>query len=575
MIVDGDVLIERLKHVDPFGRPICSLVFFYSPTCVFSSRVAGYVYSLAHLFPKLRVYALNVDNKAPSTEQLINQHGVAATPVLFLFENHVARVRMHDDSGSFRLLVELLLKRTDLRLPPTIKRDDLNRIGNASNENAEHFVEYREFIANFFQFADMSDGIDRYYILANVILLLNVVYFVFIGPRLSQWFPANQRSTASSPAAKQRARSFRRVLAQKEERGGRPGGFFESAAHSPARRSDAPRQAAGSTERDDVEIDWGSPECGAYEEVTATHEVEESNGELDRFGRETRKIARPTLRNVESPKKNPLTPIALPPSTCMRTMSIEQQRMIVINQRRKLEVHKPKPRWKTLSDLMAAAESIPLPSDKPLPVLSSEPLLLYYRDLIRPTAGKEMRDLREQIQRYRKREHRHAKKLKGESAGALTLKTYGDLSNEGRRKLCKRLRENVHESLKFCSEEVRVGEKLNLEQTWAFMTEFGLTDGVLDKYRTFLNKFHANPFVSRRQTGDHRRKLKQDELNDGAVGQRSGGRARGQSPRPKTKSRPPSSLESFRGRAKPQSRKDEAPAPKRRRREARPAGGDE
>ncbi|KAI6175135.1 Thioredoxin domain-containing protein 15-like protein [Aphelenchoides fujianensis] len=193
MIVDGDVLMERLKHVDPFGRSICSLVFFYSPTCVFSSRVAGYVYSLAHLFPKLRVYALNVDNKAPSTEQLINQHGVAATPVLFLFENHVARVRMHDDSGSFRLLVELLLKRTDLRLPPTIKRDDLNRIGNASNENAEHFVEYREFIANFFQFADMSDGIDRYYILANIILLLNVVYFVFIGPRLSQWFPANQR----------------------------------------------------------------------------------------------------------------------------------------------------------------------------------------------------------------------------------------------------------------------------------------------------------------------------------------------------------------------------------------------
>ncbi|KAI6188340.1 Thioredoxin domain-containing protein 15-like protein [Aphelenchoides besseyi] len=192
MIVDGNMLIEQLKELDPFGRPMCSVVFFYSPNCVFSTRVAGYVYSVAQLFPKLRVFALNVDNKSTS-DQLINQHGIAATPVLFLFENQVARLRLHDDMNSFQSLVELLLKRTDLALPPGIKRQDLNTIGNTSESSTEHFVEYREFILNFFEFADMSDGVDRYYVLANIILLINIIYFLYVSPRISQWFPRNQR----------------------------------------------------------------------------------------------------------------------------------------------------------------------------------------------------------------------------------------------------------------------------------------------------------------------------------------------------------------------------------------------
>jgi thiol-disulfide isomerase/thioredoxin len=151
-------LLQELKENDAFGRPICSIVMFYAPNCVFSRRIAGYVYSLAKLFPQLRVLALNVHQRSSLLDQLINQHGIAATPVTFLFENNVARIRLYDENSSFRALVKILLKQTDLKLPPGVKPEHLDTYGNGSEELR---TQYNEYIQQFFGLEEAADGIDR------------------------------------------------------------------------------------------------------------------------------------------------------------------------------------------------------------------------------------------------------------------------------------------------------------------------------------------------------------------------------------------------------------------------------
>jgi thiol-disulfide isomerase/thioredoxin len=157
-IVNASVLLQELKENDAFGRPICSVVMFYAPNCVFSRRIASYVYSLAKLFPQLRVLALNVHQRSSLLDQLINQHGIAATPATFLFENNVARIRLYDENSSFRALVKILLKQTDLKLPPGVKPENLDTYGNGSEELRN---QYNEYIQQFFGLEEVADGIDR------------------------------------------------------------------------------------------------------------------------------------------------------------------------------------------------------------------------------------------------------------------------------------------------------------------------------------------------------------------------------------------------------------------------------
>lgn len=83
-IVNASQLINILQEKDDFGRPICSIVMFYSPNCVFSKRVAGYVYLLAKLFPQLQVYAINIHKRSPLLDQMINQHGIGKIYLLFM-----------------------------------------------------------------------------------------------------------------------------------------------------------------------------------------------------------------------------------------------------------------------------------------------------------------------------------------------------------------------------------------------------------------------------------------------------------------------------------------------------------
>lgn len=170
-IINATEFFNILQETDPFDRPICSVVMFYSPSCVFSRRVAGYVYLLAKLFPQLQIYAVNLHSRSSLLDRLINQHGVVATPIIILYENSIAKVRLYDENSSLRSLTEIILRRTDLRLPPGVKLEELSQFGVAE----EHLKqEYAQFINQFFDFEEMVNGIDRlfrYNSALNIVLL--------------------------------------------------------------------------------------------------------------------------------------------------------------------------------------------------------------------------------------------------------------------------------------------------------------------------------------------------------------------------------------------------------------------
>jgi thiol-disulfide isomerase/thioredoxin len=80
-IVNATELVNALQEIDQFGRPICSVVMFYAPNCVFSRRIAGYVYLLAKLFPQLQIYAINIHKRSSLLDHMINQHGIGRSKV--------------------------------------------------------------------------------------------------------------------------------------------------------------------------------------------------------------------------------------------------------------------------------------------------------------------------------------------------------------------------------------------------------------------------------------------------------------------------------------------------------------
>ncbi|KAI6184039.1 Thioredoxin domain-containing protein [Aphelenchoides bicaudatus] len=180
-IVNATELISALQETDVFDR--CSVVMFFAPNCVFSRQAAEYVYLLAKLFPQLRVYAVNIHKRSSVLDHMINQHGIAATPIIFLFENKVAKLRLVE-SSSLRSLAEIILRRTDLKLPKGIKLEELSTYG-VANEDLRH--EYNHFINEFFDFEEYTNGIDRYFIAALIILLINIIYFLHFSSKLQQW----------------------------------------------------------------------------------------------------------------------------------------------------------------------------------------------------------------------------------------------------------------------------------------------------------------------------------------------------------------------------------------------------
>lgn len=157
-IVNATELISALQHSDPYGRSFCSVVMFFAPNCVFSQRIAGYVYLLAKLFPQLQVYAVNLHQRSSILDHLINQHGIAATPIILLFENNIAKIRLYDESNSLRSLADILVRKTDLKLPPGIKSEELYNYGVETEEIRD---QYNQFITQFFNFEEVATGIDR------------------------------------------------------------------------------------------------------------------------------------------------------------------------------------------------------------------------------------------------------------------------------------------------------------------------------------------------------------------------------------------------------------------------------
>lgn len=81
-----------------------------------------------------------------------------ATPILFLFENNIAKIRLYDESSSFKSLASIITRRTDLKLPTGMKPEELSAYGMGSDEIRE---QYSEFITEFFNFDELAIGIDR------------------------------------------------------------------------------------------------------------------------------------------------------------------------------------------------------------------------------------------------------------------------------------------------------------------------------------------------------------------------------------------------------------------------------
>ena len=123
-ILNSTEFLKLVSMRDSCGRPWCMVSLMYSKSCIFSAKVADRFGELAEIYPKLLITAVEVSNKETSTETLINHYGIAATPVIVLWENGLPRYKITEEPGKFDSVVEVLQRKTNLQQNKNWTRDD-------------------------------------------------------------------------------------------------------------------------------------------------------------------------------------------------------------------------------------------------------------------------------------------------------------------------------------------------------------------------------------------------------------------------------------------------------------------
>uniref|UniRef100_A0AC34GTY1 Thioredoxin domain-containing protein n=1 Tax=Panagrolaimus sp. ES5 TaxID=591445 RepID=A0AC34GTY1_9BILA len=114
-LLSSDEFLQMTKERDSCGRPWCMLSLFYSKQCIYSAKVADRFAELALMYPNMVVVAVDAAAKENNVETLISHYGIAATPVIVLWENGYPRYKVTETPGDFDSLVRVLQQRSDLR----------------------------------------------------------------------------------------------------------------------------------------------------------------------------------------------------------------------------------------------------------------------------------------------------------------------------------------------------------------------------------------------------------------------------------------------------------------------------
>uniref|UniRef100_A0AC34QDD5 Thioredoxin domain-containing protein n=1 Tax=Panagrolaimus sp. JU765 TaxID=591449 RepID=A0AC34QDD5_9BILA len=113
-ILNSTDFLKLVAQRDSCTRPWCMISLMYSKSCIFSAKVAERFEELASIFPHLMVTAVDVSSKDGSMDTLISHYGIAATPVLVLWENGLPRYKVTEEPGNFDAVVQVLQNKSDL-----------------------------------------------------------------------------------------------------------------------------------------------------------------------------------------------------------------------------------------------------------------------------------------------------------------------------------------------------------------------------------------------------------------------------------------------------------------------------
>ncbi|CAD5224730.1 unnamed protein product [Bursaphelenchus xylophilus] len=176
-VVDPTKLRQTLTKTDEYGRNRCNMVLFYTPRCIYSQRlIMSYSY-LAVLFPKVGFYLLNLDAKEGPTEHIINKYGIAATPTMILFANGSTYARVYDGQKKLKKMIQGILDLTDLKLPDdgvTLHEYDDFEV---QLKDLEYYRDHYEGVIEGLHFEDTKTYLDRGFLVALVVMIVNLVYF--------------------------------------------------------------------------------------------------------------------------------------------------------------------------------------------------------------------------------------------------------------------------------------------------------------------------------------------------------------------------------------------------------------
>uniref|UniRef100_A0AC35EWH7 Thioredoxin domain-containing protein n=1 Tax=Panagrolaimus sp. PS1159 TaxID=55785 RepID=A0AC35EWH7_9BILA len=114
-LLSSDEFLQIVKERDHCGRPWCMLSLFYSKQCIFSAKVADRFAELGEIFPNMLLVAVDASAKEYNVETLISHYGIAATPVIVLWENGFPRYKVTETPGDFDSLIKVLQQKSDLR----------------------------------------------------------------------------------------------------------------------------------------------------------------------------------------------------------------------------------------------------------------------------------------------------------------------------------------------------------------------------------------------------------------------------------------------------------------------------
>ncbi|CAK5046543.1 unnamed protein product [Meloidogyne enterolobii] len=189
-------MLYLTKLRDKAGRPWCLLSFFFSPDCIFSSKVADSFYQIARFYPKLRVVAVDVSKGGKEMESLIAQYGIASTPVLAIWQDGLPRLRLYEDYSKLHTLINVIRLQTDLKPKVIFKNyEEFNESGCTETEPCR-----QEFLSRF-KYLQAELGFDWYLFVASITCILNITYFILFSTKgrelIRQYFPRLRNLFAS------------------------------------------------------------------------------------------------------------------------------------------------------------------------------------------------------------------------------------------------------------------------------------------------------------------------------------------------------------------------------------------